>query len=92
MKTASGNTTRGRAASARRQAGSLRAKEMTILEAKSVVPSADPPLETSAAATPMTGSTPMTEPMLIIAWTKSTSLTPAVTDADEQVVGAQHDR
>ena len=61
-----------------RMASELRAKEMTMPRAKSVVPSADPPLETSGSGTPMTGSTPMTEPMLIIAWTRIHVMTPAV--------------
>ena len=38
--------------------------------ASSVVTSADPPAETSGSGTPMTGSSPMTAPMLMIAWTE----------------------
>ena len=43
-----------------------------------LVMSDDPPEETSGSGTPMTGSRPMTAPMLISAWTISQVMMPAV--------------
>ena len=44
----------------------------------SVVTRADPPADTSGSGTPMTGRAPMTEPMLMIAWTRIQTMTPAL--------------
>lgn len=42
-----------------------------------VVTKAEPPAETNGSGTPMTGSNPMTAPMLIIAWKRIQAIAPA---------------
>src|SRR5450631_2587982 len=71
-------TTPGRAARASRQPGSLRANDSNIPKANRVAIKADPPLETKGSGTPMTGNSPITEPMLMAAWARIQTITPPV--------------
>ncbi len=67
--------------------------------ASSVVTSEEPPADTSGSGTPMTGKSPMTAPMLMMAWPMSQAMMPAEATrtkrswvrADEPVAGpGQH--
>ena len=76
----------GRAASRARQPGSLRAKESSMPRASRVVTSEDPPADTSGSGTPMTGNSPMTAPMLMMAWPMSQAMIPAEAIRHEAVL------
>ena len=71
-------TTEGRADSASATPGFGRAKDSSMPEANIVVMSEEPPEDTSGSGTPMTGSRPITAPMLMIAWMTIQAMMPAV--------------
>ena len=78
----------GRASSRALQPGSLRAKESRMPRASRVVTSEDPPAETSGSGTPMTGKSPMTAPMLMMACPMQPRHDAGARDAHEAVLGA----